>query len=79
MKLKITVLLPLTLFLLGCPTSQSTYMKNRSLDQQVKDDEREKIVKEEQEKKNMEPSVNKTMEDFNKKALDKQPVEEKND
>lgn len=54
-------------------SSHSTYMQNRSLDQQIADKEREKIVNEEQDNRRMQGSVNQKMDDFNRKALEKKP------
>lgn len=54
-------------------SSHGTYMHNRTLEQRIADEEREKVVEEEQNEKRMQGSVDQKMEEFNRKALEKQP------
>lgn len=68
------LLIIISFFVINCGgSSHSTYMHNRSLDQQIADKEREKIINEEQSKQRMQGTVDSKMEEFNKKALEKQP------
>lgn len=63
----------LSFILLNCGgTSQhGKYMHNRSIEQQIADEEREKVVKEEYSKKRMQGTVDQKMEEFNRKAIEK--------
>lgn len=74
MKMLTLLIFIFSIILINCgSSSHGTYMQNRSLDQQIADEEREKIVDKEQENRRVQGSVDQKMEDFNRKALEKNP------
>lgn len=75
MKASLFLLITSCFIIINCgSSSHGTYMHNRTLDQQIQDEEREKVVEEERSKAKMQGSVDQKMEEFNRKALDKQPA-----
>lgn len=75
MKITSTLFLITLTTIIGCGNSaHSKYMQNRSIDEQIADEQREEAIKEQESERQMRGSVNKTMDDFNRKAMEKQPA-----
>ncbi len=75
MKAALFLLLVSSFFIMNCGgSSHGTYMHNRTRDQQIEDEQRDKVIEEEQSKAKIQGSVDQKMEEFNRKALEKQPA-----